>query len=73
MGDPDAELWLQPVVDCGGPFKMRDGFLERSSGPTFPARTQQGESLEAGSYIASLAIEGYSDRLEVPIEVADRS
>lgn len=71
VDDPDAELWLQPVVDCSGAFKMPDGFMERSAGPTFPARTKHGEALPPGEYIAMLEIEGYSERLEEPIEVTE--
>ena len=69
VDDPDAELWLQPVVVCSGNFEVPDGFIERSAGPTFPARTKHGEALPPGDYIATLEIEGYSDRLEEPIEV----
>lgn len=69
--DTDAELWLQPVVDCGGAFEMPDGFTDTHSGPTFPARTKTGEALPPGSYIATLEIEGYSERLEQSIEVTE--
>jgi hypothetical protein len=71
VDDPDADLWLQPVVDCSGVFKMPDGFIERSAGPTFPARTKHGEALPPAEYIATLEIEGYSERLEEPIEVTE--
>lgn len=71
VDDPDAELWLQPVVDCSGTFKMADGFMERSAGPTFLARTKHGEALPPGEYTATLEIEGYSERLEEPIKVTD--
>lgn len=69
--DPHAELWLQPVVDCSGPFKMPDRFMERYGGRTFPARTKHGEPLPLGTYIATLEIEGYSERLEEPIEIIE--
>ena len=69
VDDPEAELWLQPVVDCQGPTKMRDGYRDRSSGPTFRARTKHGDPLPSGRYIATLEIEGYSERLQVPVEV----
>lgn len=71
VDDPDAELWLQPVVDCSGAFKMPDGFIERSAGPTFRATTKHGEALPPGQYIATLEIEGYSERLQQPVEVVD--
>jgi hypothetical protein len=71
VDDPDVKLWLRPTVDCSGVFKMPDGFIERSAGPTFPARTKHGQALSAGEYIATLEIEGYSERLEEPIEVTE--
>ena len=69
--DPEAELWLQPVVDCGGDFKMPDGFFDRYTGPGFPARTMHGDPLPPGEYLASLEIEGYSQRLEQRIQVTE--
>lgn len=69
IDDPDPELWLRPVVDCQGPTEMRDGYRDRSSGRTFFARTKHGEPLPPGDYIAALEIEGYSERLEVPVKV----
>ena len=67
--DPDAELWLQPVADCAGPFTMRDGFRKTYPGPRFPARTKQGDALPPGDFVATLEIESYPKRLEQPIEV----
>ena len=69
--EPDAELWLQPVMDCGVRLRMPDGFTDRYSGPTFPARTQYGDPLPPGEYVASLEIEGYPERLEQPIEITE--
>ena len=66
---PDAELWLQPVADCAGLFTMEDGFRKTYPGPSFPARTKQGDALSPGAYVAALEIEGYPKRLEQPIEV----
>jgi hypothetical protein len=71
VNDPGAELWLDPVVDCSGPFRMPDGFTDRYSGPRFPARTKYGEALPPGDYIATLQIEGYSERLTQPVAVTD--
>lgn len=67
--DPGAELWLQPIVDCGGGFKMPDGFVGIYQDRTFPAKSGDGEPLPPGRYIAALEIDGYSERLEQPIEV----
>ena len=69
--EPGAELWLQPVMDCGVRLRMPDGFTDRYSGPTFPARTRYGDPLPPGKYIASLEIEGYSERLEQSIEITE--
>jgi hypothetical protein len=69
--EPGAELWLQPVVDCGARLKMPDGFTDRYSGPTFPARTQYGDPLPPGDYVATLEIEGYPELLGQPIEVTE--
>lgn len=71
VDDPDAELWLQPVADCPDAFKMPDGFDERYVGPSFPATTKTGEALAPGQYIATLEIDGYSERLEESIEVTE--
>jgi hypothetical protein len=69
VDDPDAELWLQPVVDCADAFKMPDGFSDRYAGPIFPARTKYGEALPPGRYVATLEIMGYTERLQQPIEI----
>lgn len=71
VDDPAAELWLAPVVDCQGPFVMADGFSESYSGPTFPAATKFGDPLPPGRYIASLEIQGRTDRLEQPVMVTE--
>ena len=67
--DPDAELWRQPVADCGGPYEMKPGFREASHGPSFPAHTKYGDPLPSGKYLAVLEIEGLSQRLEYPVAV----
>lgn len=67
--EPDAELWQQIVVDCGGPFRMKDGFTDRLTGPDFQASTMHGQPLPPGDYIAALEIEGFSTRLMQPIEI----
>jgi hypothetical protein len=71
MDEPDAELWLAPVVDCQGPFTMPDGFEESYSGPTFPAATKFGDPLPPGRYIASLHIEELSDRFQQPVVITE--
>lgn len=71
IDDPDAELWLRVVVDCGGPFEMKSGFEDTWTGPEFPARTKYGEPLPPGDYIATTELLGVSQRLEVPVEVTD--
>lgn len=64
--DPDAELWLRPLTDCGGPHSMPPGFREESDGREFPAHTKSGEPLAPGEYLAVLEIEGLSQRLSYP-------
>jgi hypothetical protein len=71
IDEPDAELWLAPVVDCQGAFAMPDGFEESYSGPTFPAATKFGDPLPPGRYIAALKIDGLSGRLEQPVVVTE--
>lgn len=71
VDDPDAELWLQPVVDCPDALMMPDGFMESYAGPRFPATTQNGEDLPPGDYIATLEIQGYPELLEEPVEVTE--
>jgi hypothetical protein len=71
MDEPDAELWLAPVVDCQGAFAMPDGFQKSYSGPTFPAATKFGDPLPPGRYIASLKIEGLSGRLQQPVVITE--
>ncbi len=69
--NPDAELWQQVVVDCAGPFRYPDGFIDRRAGPRFVARTKFGDPLPPGEYLATLEIPGYSERLTQLVEVID--
>jgi hypothetical protein len=66
---PHAELWVQPVADCGGLHTMQPGYRDVSSGPSFPARTKYGKALRPGDYLAVLAIDGLSERLAYPVTV----
>lgn len=68
--DPDAELWLQVVTDCGGPFEMEPGY-ESTWTTTLIARTKTGEALSPGRHIAALEIRGVAHRFELPIEVTE--
>ncbi len=76
--EPDAELWLQPIVECNGPFVYTDGFVAEYDGPTFPARTMYGEPLSPGDYIAVLetdarrrATSNFGDPIPPPDNPAD--
>ncbi len=69
VDEPDAELWLQPVIDCGGPFVYEDGYGEEFDGPTFPAATKFGEPLPPGEYFAVLEAVGIAPRVEYPITI----
>jgi hypothetical protein len=69
VDDPDADVWVQIVVDCGGPYSMKPGYREESSGPDFPAHTKYGDPLPPGEYLAVLEIQGLSQRLEYPVTV----
>lgn len=69
-GAPDAELWLQVIVDCGGAFKMKPGFEEVWKTDLY-ARTKFGEDLTPGRYIAALESRGVDRRFELPIEVTE--
>ncbi|MDQ3981795.1 MAG: hypothetical protein M3271_03835, partial [Actinomycetota bacterium] len=68
---PDAELWLQTVVDCSGPGTIPDGSTARHRGLTFAARTKYGEPLPAGDYVAAVEYRGLSRRLEAAVHVTD--
>lgn len=67
--DPEAELWVQPVVDCSGAQEMRPGYVTESDGPEFLAHTKSGAPLPPGQYMAVLSIKGLSQRLAYPVAV----
>ena len=69
VDQPDAELWVRPLTDCGGPFRMPPGYRDEYDGPDFFARTKYGEPLPPGEYLAVLDIRGLSQRLEYPVTV----
>lgn len=66
--DPDAELRLQVVVDCGGPNTIHPGDEQRDV-LTFVAATKYGDPLPPGDYVAAVEYRGLSRRIEVPVEV----
>lgn len=68
--EPDAELWLQVVTDCGDAFEMDPGF-EDTWTTTLIAATKTGEPLPPGRYVAALEIRGVAHRFELPIEVTE--
>lgn len=65
--EPDAELWLVSVVDCGGPYVYEPGMVDESTGPTFIAATKYGDPLPPGDYLAAWEVDG--QRLEYPVEI----
>ena len=67
--EPDGELWQAIVVDCGGPRRLANGFVDRLSGPDFQASDKYGKPLPPGNYVAGLEIEGFSERLLQPLEI----
>lgn len=69
VDEPDAELWVRPLTDCGGPFRMPPGYRDEYRGPDFFARTKYGDPLPPGDYLAALDIKGLSQRLEYPVTV----
>ena len=69
VDQPDAELWVMPMTDCGGPRRMPPGYQEEYRGPDFFARTKYGDPLPPGEYLAVLDIRGLSQRLEYPVTV----
>jgi hypothetical protein len=69
VDDPDAELWIQPEVDCGGDWVIPDGFADTYDGPTFPATTRFGDPLPPGDYLAVVEIDGLRERLSYPVRV----
>lgn len=69
VDQPDAELWVRPFTDCGGPHRMPPGYRDVFRGPDFYARTKFGDPLPPGEYLAVLEIGGLSQRLEHPVTV----
>ena len=69
VDQPDAELWVRPMTDCGGPHRMPPGYREEYRGPDFFAQTKYGDPLPPGDYLAVLDIRGLSQRLEYPVTV----
>jgi hypothetical protein len=69
VDQPDAELWVRPMTDCGGPVRMPPGYRDEYRGPDFFARTKFGEPLPPGEYLAVLDIRGLSQRLEYPVTI----
>ena len=67
VDEPDAELWLVSVVDCGGPYVYEPGTVDESTGPTFIAATKYGGPLPPGDYLAAWEVDG--QRLEYPVEI----
>lgn len=67
---PDAELWLQVITDCAGPFEMEPGY-ENTWTTTLLARTKTGEALMPGEYVAALEMRGVAHRFQLPIEVTE--
>ena len=67
--DPDALPWQQIVVDCSGPVTMRPGVRDEYAGPSFVARTREGDALAPGAYLAVMKVDGRSARLEQPVTV----
>ncbi len=66
--DPDAELWLQVVVDCEGSRTIRPGEEERHV-LTLVAATKYGEPLAPGDYVVAVEYRGLSRRIETPVRV----
>lgn len=69
VDQPDAELWVRPMTDCGGPHRMPPGYRQEYGGPDFVARTKYGDPVPPGEYLAVLDIEGLSHRVEYPVTV----
>lgn len=69
IDQPEEELWVRPMTDCGGPHRMPPGYREEFDGPLFFARTAGGEPLPPGEYLAVLDIRGLSQRLEYRVTV----
>ena len=69
VDQPDTELWVKPITDCGGPLRMPPGYRDEYQGPEFFARTKYGKPLPPGEYLAVLNIRGLTQRLEFPVTI----
>ena len=69
IDQPDAELWVRPMTDCGGSICVPPGYRDEFDGPGFFARTKFGDPFPPGEYLAVLDIRGLSQRLEYPVTV----
>lgn len=69
--EPDAQLWNAIVVDCGGELRMPPGYAETFDVHYLRATDAEGEPLPEGEYLAALELSGFSERLAVPIVLAD--
>jgi hypothetical protein len=69
VDQPNAELWVRPVADCVGWYRVPPGYRDEFDGPAFYARTAYGDPLPPGEYLAVLDIRGFSQRLEYPVTV----
>ena len=65
---PDAELWLNVTVDCGGPRTIATGD-EESWTETVYARDKYGTAYEPGPHLVGRKVRGVQERLLVPITV----
>ena len=69
--DPQAELWQAIVTDCAGNFPMPDGYSDKRHPLAFRATDMTGEPLPPGEYVAALEVQGFAERLEVPVTVVE--
>lgn len=70
-GEPQAELWGQVVVDCSGAFKLKPGYMDSYSGPSFRATDKFGDPLPVGDYLAVMELEMRSERFVRPVTITE--